>query len=95
MVDLLTWRARIGIHAFGGGSNIAVTSKENNGSDIHLAIFMASLLVLVCSIHPNPGPGAIGRFSFYICKYKTLEPSGMNKKPGSMGDLYEKVSGRI
>ena len=33
--------------------------------------------------------------SFYICKYKTLEPSGMNKKPGSMGDLYEKVSGRI
>ena len=32
--------------------------------------------------------------SFYICKYSTLEPTGMNKKAGSMGDLYEKVNGR-
>ena len=33
--------------------------------------------------------------SFYILKYSTLEPTGMNKKAGSMGDLYEKVSGKI
>ena len=33
--------------------------------------------------------------SFYICKYSTLEPTGMNKKAGSMGDLYQKVNGRI
>ena len=33
--------------------------------------------------------------SFYICKYSTLEPTGMNKKAGSMADLYEKVNGRI
>ena len=33
--------------------------------------------------------------SFYICKFSTLEPTGMNKKAGSMADLYEKVHGRI
>ena len=32
---------------------------------------------------------------FYICKYSTLEPSGLNKKRGSFGDLYDKVHGRI
>ena len=33
--------------------------------------------------------------SFFICKYSTLEPSGLNKKRGSFGDLYDKVHGRI
>ena len=33
--------------------------------------------------------------SFYIIKYSTLEPTGMNKKAGSMADLYDKVNGRI
>ena len=33
--------------------------------------------------------------SFYIIKYSSLEPSGMNKKAGSMADLYERVNGRI
>ena len=33
--------------------------------------------------------------SFYICRFSTLEPTGMNKKAGSMADLYEKVNGRI
>ena len=33
--------------------------------------------------------------SYYICKYSTLEPTGMNKKAGSMADLYEKVNGQI
>ena len=32
---------------------------------------------------------------FYICKYSTHEPHGMNKSAGSFGDLYEKVSGKI
>ena len=30
---------------------------------------------------------------YYICRYATLEPTGMNKKAGYMGDLYEKVNG--
>ena len=33
--------------------------------------------------------------SFYICKYSTLDPTGLNKKAGSMADLYEKVTGKI
>ena len=33
--------------------------------------------------------------SFYICKYSSLEPSGMNKKAGSMADLYKKINGKI
>ena len=33
--------------------------------------------------------------SFYICKYSTLDPTGMNKKAGNMADLYEKVHGKI
>ena len=35
------------------------------------------------------------RESFYICRYATVEPSGLNKKRGSLGDLYEKVQGKI
>ena len=35
------------------------------------------------------------RESFYICRYGTVEPSGLNKKRGLLGDLYEKVKGRI
>ena len=31
------------------------------------------------------------RESFYICRYGTVEPSGLNKKRGSLGDLYDKV----
>ena len=33
--------------------------------------------------------------SYYICRYGTLEPDGMNKKAGFMNDLYEKVNGKI
>ena len=33
--------------------------------------------------------------SFYICKYSTLDPTGLNKKAGSMANLYEKVAGKI
>ena len=33
--------------------------------------------------------------SFYICNYKTLDLTGMNKKAGSMADPYDKVNGRI
>ena len=33
--------------------------------------------------------------SFYICRYGTLEPDGMNRKAGFMSDLYEKVVGKI
>ena len=33
--------------------------------------------------------------SYYIFTYSTLERTGMNKKAGSMADLYEKVNGRI
>ena len=33
--------------------------------------------------------------SFYICKYSTLDPTGLNKKAGNMADLYEKVNGKI
>ena len=31
------------------------------------------------------------RESFYICKYSTLEPSGMNKAPGCLGSFYGKI----
>ena len=33
--------------------------------------------------------------SFYICRHSTMEPKGMNKNAGFLGDLYEKVSGKI
>ena len=33
--------------------------------------------------------------SFYICRYSTQEPDGMNKHAGFLGDLYEKVHGKI
>ena len=33
--------------------------------------------------------------SFYICRYSTLEPGGLNKKPGCMGDIYHRVNGKI
>ena len=33
--------------------------------------------------------------SYYICRYSTLEPDGLNKKPGFMGDLYEKAKGKV
>ena len=33
--------------------------------------------------------------SFYICRHSTQEPQGMNKNPGFLGDLYEKVNGKI
>ena len=33
--------------------------------------------------------------SYYICRYATLEPKGMNKKAGFMSDVYEKVNGKI
>ena len=33
--------------------------------------------------------------SYFICKYSTVEPSGLNKKRGSFGDLYDKINGRI
>ena len=29
--------------------------------------------------------------SFYICKYKTLEPAGMNKAAGVLGSFYKKI----
>ena len=35
------------------------------------------------------------RESFYICRYSTVEPSGLNKKRGALGDLYEKVHGKF
>ena len=35
------------------------------------------------------------RESYYICRYSTVEPSGLNKKRGAMGDLYDKVNGKI
>ena len=33
--------------------------------------------------------------SFYICRYSTQEPQGLNKYAGFLGDLYEKVNGKI
>ena len=33
--------------------------------------------------------------SFYICRHSTMEPKGMNKNAGFLGDLYEKVNGKI
>ena len=33
--------------------------------------------------------------SFYICRYSTREPQGLNKYAGFLGDLYEKVNGKI
>ena len=33
--------------------------------------------------------------SYYISKYSTLEPTGLNKKPGTLGDLYEQTHGKI
>ena len=35
------------------------------------------------------------RESYYICRYGTVEPFGLNKKRGSFGDLYDKVKGKI
>ena len=35
------------------------------------------------------------RESYYICRYGTVEPFGLNKKRGSFGDLYDKVKGQI
>ena len=35
------------------------------------------------------------RESFYICRHSTQEPEGMNKHAGFLGDLYEKVHGKI
>ena len=31
------------------------------------------------------------RESFYICKYATLEPAGMNKATGLLGSFYGKI----
>ena len=33
--------------------------------------------------------------SFYICRHSTQEPQGLNKYAGFLGDLYEKINGRI
>ena len=33
--------------------------------------------------------------SYYICRHSTQEPDGMNKNAGLLGDLYEKVNGKI
>ena len=31
--------------------------------------------------------------SFYICRYGTMEPVGLNKKAGFLGDIYQKMNG--
>ena len=33
--------------------------------------------------------------SFYICRHSTQEPQGLNKYAGFLGDLYERINGRI
>ena len=33
--------------------------------------------------------------SYYICRHSTQEPDGLNKNAGFLGDLYEKVHGKI
>ena len=33
--------------------------------------------------------------SFYICRYSTTEPGDLNKRAGSLGDIYDHVHGRI
>ena len=35
------------------------------------------------------------RESFYICRYSTVEPGGLNKRPGSLVDIYDRVHGRF
>ena len=32
-----------------------------------------------------------GRESYYICKYATLEPAGMNKAAGTYGSFYGNI----
>ena len=56
--EIVAWRRRIGSFAFRSGNSVGGTSRKNNRKtgDFRMALFLASLLVIVGSTHPNPGP---------------------------------------